>query len=157
MIVVYILTAENQNTVTNNNNSVLELECSDLKDELRAMSKSTYALENVVSELQIKMETMKRTFEKELNDNQVKMETMKRTFESEIENETQRSSKLRKKIIKSNKKLDTVKIDLQDKKLQLTVFHDMAAKEEQKKEQREMMENMLRIHIDKSKNGCNIM
>jgi len=135
----YVLTAEKQNTVTTNHNTVLELECRDLKDELKAMSKSTYALENVVSELQNKMETMKRT------------------FESEIENETQRSSKLRKKIIRSNKKFDAIKMDLQDKESQLTVFHDMAAKEEQKKEQREMMENMLRIHIDKSKNGCNIM
>ena len=86
---------------------------------------------------------MKRTFESDLNKNLVKMETMKRTFKSELENETQRSSKLRQKIIKSNKKFDAIKMDLLDKESQLTVFHDMAAKEKQKKEQREMMENML--------------
>ena len=118
---------------------MLEQECRDLKDELKTMSKSRYGLENTVCELQDEMVTMKRK------------------FECELENENKRSLKLRKKMIKSNEKYDAIKKDLLEKELQLTVFRDKAAKEEQKKEQREMMENMLRVHIENTKNGCIIM
>ena len=59
--------------------------------------------------------------------------------------------------MKSNKKFNAIKKDPLDKESQLTVFHDMAAKEKEKKEQRKMMENMLRVHIENTKNGCNIM
>ena len=129
---------------------MLEQECRDLKDELKTMSKSRYELENTVCELQDEMVTMKRK------------------FECELENENKRSSKLRKKMIKSNEKYDAIKKDLnekydaikkdlKEKESQLTVFRDKAAKEEQKKEQREMMENMLRVHAENTKNGCIIM
>ena len=124
-------------------------ECAELKDELKKMSKMKYELDDEV-----------RTLRNE-------GETTKRKFESEFASEAKRASKLQRKLKKSVDKVENLEEaarkkdeQLAEKDLQLTVFQEAAAKEEQLKQQREMMEQMLRVHAVNTKNhlsSCNIL